>query len=284
VARKVKCDETRPTCTRCSKAGFKCPGYAQSFHFLEPVVAHVEPNAQPSEVDQDPPAEHKANEAGLDGPRTQAHTSTALGPPSSDLTLTASKRELQPLFESISTRSERNAELLDAFVNDLPPRLWYTKNWFAGICQSQDDQTLNTAVRALITAHGAMMFKDNSLVELSRHEYGSSLRSLRRMVAHPRPGRLSALQNSILVLAMFELYDKCLARNATQLTLQGLVEDGHAELHTEPPTWMHHARGIEQVMRRQGPLAYDRLDVNRLFYVAMRDTLVRIKPSHAYDR
>jgi hypothetical protein len=24
--------------------------------------------------------------------------------------------------------------------------------------------------------------------------------------------------------------------------------------------------------------------VNRLFYVAMRDTLVRIKPSHAYDR
>ena len=115
----------------------------------------------------------------------------------------------------------------------------------------------------------------SSLVQLSRLEYGSSLSSLRSVLAHPRPGSMSAMQNSILVLGMFELYDKCQAEHATQLTLQSIVGKGGSGSQSEVSTWTHHAMGIEQVMRRQGPTGYDRLDMNGFIYLAMRDTLVR---------
>jgi len=33
--RKVKCDETRPNCTRCSSAGIECTGFAQRLRFVD---------------------------------------------------------------------------------------------------------------------------------------------------------------------------------------------------------------------------------------------------------
>ncbi|KAJ5489412.1 hypothetical protein N7539_004302 [Penicillium diatomitis] len=38
--RRVKCDETKPTCTRCQKAGYKCDGYVQFAEFID-VTAQV---------------------------------------------------------------------------------------------------------------------------------------------------------------------------------------------------------------------------------------------------
>ena len=242
VERKVKCDQTRPRCARCNRLGLLCPGYLPTVVFLDPATV----------------------------PRRKPAKSTSR----EDTPISESENLL--VSHSLSRGSAEDAGFLQNFLSDTPPRLWYTKSWIAGICRSPTDRTLETALRALITAHGAMKMQNDSLMIMSQHAYGDSLRSLSGVVVHPPRDKLNEVQNSILMLTICEFYQKCLENHATEANLKVLMGNSHSSTGKHPSTWLHHAGGIEQVMRRQGPEAYLGIDNNRLFYVAMRDTLVSL--------
>ncbi|KAI1623181.1 hypothetical protein EDD37DRAFT_651361 [Exophiala viscosa] len=274
VDRKVKCDELRPGCDRCAKANVKCPGYGLIFRFHDTVVLGSEASGQKAVFEQVTSNEDSTRRPLVTTSSRQVRKPELRGQKSQKLAVATQSRNPQPLLKSISTKSTRNAEFVATFINGLPQRLWYTKNWFAWICRSDDDPTLNTATRALVKANGALVYKDDSLVAQSRHEYGDALRSLRDSIAHPRQSRLGALQNSVLVLSIFELYDVFLARHSTDLTLKGVVDPRDKALWLKPSIWMHHAQGIQQLMRTQPPESYKHTDANRFLYISMRDTFI----------
>ncbi|KIV77016.1 hypothetical protein PV11_08856 [Exophiala sideris] len=274
VDRKVKCDETRPGCDRCAKGHFKCPGYGPVFQFYDTFVLGSEAITQKANFEDLLSKEDSSQRPISTSPSRQARRPGTKGQRSQSLAVATQPRNPQPLLQSISTKSTRNAELAATFINGLPQRLWYTRNWFAGICQADDDPTLKRATRALIKANGALVYKDDSLVQQSRHEYGDALRSLKDSIAHPRQSRVGALQNTILVLSIFELYDVCLARHSTDLTLEGVVKRRDKALWLKPSIWMHHAQGIQQIMRSQPPESYNHTDLNRFLYISMRDTFI----------
>lgn len=202
---------------------------------------------------------------------------TATAPSRSAQTLIASRWQLYTHLESIRTWTGWDAELLGRFYNDLPLWQWYTRTWIASICQSNGEQVLDPAVRVLATSYGSDGLKNHLLAALSCYKYDSSLNSLRTLVAHPQQSRTSALQNRVLVLATFEFYNKCLFKDSTQLTVQGLVEGGDADSQLDPIAWVHHARGIGRVIHRQGPVdtGSNNTDMSRFIYLCATDTLVR---------
>ena len=277
MLRRIKCDESRPGCNRCAHVGLQCPGYLQPIRFVETVVGHAQArfDAESSRESSSSEAPESEDTKTSSISRRSQSSAVPASSPRAVAVVSSIKDNALLVSQVISMSGERDARLLASFTGQFPYRLWYTKNWFAGVCLSPEDRTLKTAVRALITAYGAMIFKDDALRDLSRHSYGSSLRVLRKNLAHPQRTRLNALQNSIMVLAMVELYERCLSRGAAEPTLQGLTADtDESSDQHKSPIWVVHAKGIEQIMRRQGPDAYARLDMNRLFYSAMKDTMV----------
>ncbi|KAI9733717.1 MAG: hypothetical protein M1818_007131 [Claussenomyces sp. TS43310] len=171
---------------------------------------------------------------------------------------------------SISLSSVIDIQLLSNYVAGLGPQMIYTKLWLKQVViPSEDDRSLNTAVRALASAHMAVAHKDDSLIDRSRHAYGQSLRDLRSAITKPSQAKPIALQNAILALSMFEFYDAFSRRGLKEVTMQGLRGSDIGQLR-----WTNHAKGLQSIMQVQGAPAYADYGANRLVYVAIRDPLI----------
>ena len=268
VERRVKCDETRPICSRCTKANYTCKGYNYDIQFI--VTTSTDPQLSRQGRDaRARPGRVRETSSSSDSHRTQTQICLermAAKVPAINIGTRHQRTHLR-LAASISVADLEDGQLLQAYIKNVSPQLSITKWWLKVLCNSQNEPTINLAVRALAYAHGAIT-TGGPLVARSRHAYGRTLHSLSQAVARPREADRTALQNSILVLSIFEFYNACIVKDTKHLTL-GELQDCDSEQNT----WTHHAKGIEQLLRLHGPAIYSCSD-DRFVYLAVRDILV----------
>jgi len=125
------------------------------------------------------------------------------------------------------------------------------------------------SLHALVFAHLSLSTGDSNLITKGRQVYGSSLTSIRKTIQHPESADRALLQNAILIISMFEFYDACLAAHTELITIGQLEASG-----TDSNRWMIHAKGVEIIMKLQGPLTYLVWGENRFTYIILRDVLV----------
>ena len=176
------------------------------------------------------------------------------------------QRQSRPLYESLDPEG---AQLMNLFLEDIKPELFWTKMWFGEIFRSQVAPLVILACRALTIAHKALVH-GGTLVSRCRQAYGQALHGLRLVVANPSQDSRLPLQNCILTLSMFEFYDAFLFRGVKRLVLQEFEGTGFSERN-----WIFHARAMEQIMKIEGPQSY-MYGGNPFIYIAMRDILVSV--------
>lgn len=172
-----------------------------AYQFLDPVVVHAEDGS--SDIEQQPqPQLDDERSAPVDPSNRVAvwyeeHFTAGQVWPLPMAVRTS-------LRNYISWASVIDAQLLNSLLTDLGPAMIYTKLWLGwAVIPAEGDPTLNGAVRALASAYGSVRCQDGSLVSRSRHEYGLSLKNLRKGIAGKRSADPIAIQNAILALSTF---------------------------------------------------------------------------------
>ncbi|EED22448.1 conserved hypothetical protein [Talaromyces stipitatus ATCC 10500] len=169
--RKVKCDEKRPACLRCTISNLVCPGYPIRLKFID------------------------------EGPRFKGNPCTPQSSPEQSLPLSlpgSSSENLSfklcqtfrpdlPVVKSVATLSK------DTFVTELPRHV--------GLSLACD-----LAMRALCLAHDTILNPENPvLVQQSRIQYSQALTELQLCVADLERATTMGTICAAMLLSMFEL-------------------------------------------------------------------------------
>ncbi|SPN96639.1 uncharacterized protein DNG_00160 [Cephalotrichum gorgonifer] len=173
VKRRVRCDETRPSCGNCIKYGAECPGYVRALKFVSGKhvrrIAAADPGGSRSQSPQPAPS-----------PAAEVVPSRRL--------------EILPLVDDLI--SVRNATEFMPFIGlfeGLPDRLG-------------DRGTLDSAVYALALHLRGKEVGDESLVVKARGTYGKSLAALQAALNHPTEWKSSLTLCSAMLLCLYESF------------------------------------------------------------------------------
>ena len=265
VTSRVKCDELHPACSRCQRLRLECPGYQNCliWHEVSTTDQRRSSNSRRSRdqltQQQVKPQKLPIRHAGSQILRGDKHSRHA------PMDISRCK--------SLTVVSVDQHDSMYWLINDMDPRLLYTRVWFEQIHKSNLTQVrmLEDSTKAIANAHAASKLKDNILVERSRKYYGQSLRALASSINpinHHYGEETATLQHTILALSMFELYDIGLTHQSQDLLLKDLAGHGYGVR-----KWRQHAKPLQHLLTKSGPAMY--VDgSHRFVYLFMRDTLV----------
>ena len=217
VRRKVKCDETRPSCKRCVKAGTQCPGFPQDvFKFVDetqdvsqrhaPATEEREANqttesavTAPVKSEQTTPQIVISDELGLSGPRENVYICYLL-----------------ERFFSLSARYQ-----------DLNGH----REWIS-ICLAESNQlpTASLAIRCLAAGFFGRRHHQEGITAFAGQGYGQALRSLHNLLRQPDGAQSHDAIAATTALNMYEYVNPTTGR-----------------------AWIKHARGVARLMEFQGP-------------------------------
>ncbi|KAH8589522.1 hypothetical protein B0O99DRAFT_636687 [Bisporella sp. PMI_857] len=224
--RKVKCDDTRPNCTRCIAAGIKCAGFTQRLRFVdeEPRIRRsmAVSHAQSLELST------VTRRSQLVFHRGQIHRSQPPSPApfsANTLPLTAFKDDIfmsylvSKLFGETrypwNAAEETRCGLPIAWITELvkTPQMLRYKSWdsLAAIIFGQAHKSANVITNA-------------------RRLYGQALVEIRNQLSDPDDRRAESTLASITALSMYEIFAS----------------------KTEK-AWMWHANGLGWLLERRGP-------------------------------
>ena len=216
VRRKVKCDETRPSCKRCVKAGTQCPGFPQDlFKFVDETQDVSQRHAPPRRGREAPKAAESsvtilvesekatpqmliADELGLCGPRENVYICYLL-----------------ERFFSLSARYQ-----------DLNGH----REWIS-ICLTESSQlpTASIAIRCLAAGFFGRRHHQESITAFAGQGYGQALRSLHDLLHQPDGAQSHDAIAATTALNMYEYVNP-----------------------TTGKAWIKHARGVARLMEFQG--------------------------------
>ncbi|KAL5364529.1 hypothetical protein BJX96DRAFT_157496 [Aspergillus floccosus] len=240
LSRKVKCDETRPDCQRCTKKGLKCPGY---IHPLE-IRAQKPPFAAPRR-DRKPPKPasrvlaRKPNTRPLLLP--QITIDEVFAPNLAYEALSTQTKEsfhgwLMYYFPRIysSFCARLDVSWMD-FLRDIPP--------------AKFPQALMWGIRALITFQMGTVQGNEMAIYSARHMYGRGLCHLRALLQTPAALSDESLASCIL-LGGYEILDGSSERS-----------------------WISHTHGIRYIMSARGAAAH-KSGIGRTMMLSFRPFLI----------
>ncbi|KEQ94330.1 hypothetical protein AUEXF2481DRAFT_40910 [Aureobasidium subglaciale EXF-2481] len=230
VSRRIKCDEGRPTCQKCEKAGRSCPGYARDLQFRNRTMTVVSRNTRPIVVDSISSA-------------SPTDSSSSLGSDSSDLRRDSVVATTPPEVDSVKSlhlpRTEQlqiMSALIDGFA---PPSAEPTqgpsmiRDWLSFVYYRIGSTTpLDLAMRSVACMQFGLRTKDTNMINVSRGYYGYALQTLRKALMAPATAQ-SELQSTVMLLTFYEL-------------MSNRKED----------EWVRHSGGSVEMMRVRGPSAY----------------------------
>ena len=273
VKRRIRCDGSRPVCSRCTKAGYDCPGYNKAIQFLDPVTGLIESSTSTSSSctpkDEGGPSTQRPALPEVSLIQRGARRGDSLwyqDPPNKDLAVAYSG-----LLRSSPIIELSDPQLFDAFIVDLKPNFIWTRSWFREINDIRHDQTYNDAFRALARIHCAKASGDPALLSHGRFAYGRSLNGLRKKIETWVGTDVAFLQNIVIVLSVYEFYDACLSNKSGQITLQNVEASNYRR-----ENWIHHAKAIATIMKILGPGPYMKDPAVEFAFVVMRDTMAGV--------
>lgn len=163
VKRRVKCDETKPSCTNCVRYNAQCPGYQRDLKFVN--VKHKRgPN-------------RRNNTNKLDSSLSSSHSISLNNAPavtfSHELRYDPSEY-VSTLIQSAETNLPKDQTMmLGAWIQRAIPKLG-------------NKVMLDSAIAALALRMLGIHTKDDTLLCQSRSVYGRSLHELQRALNHPK--------------------------------------------------------------------------------------------------
>ncbi|KAE8149495.1 hypothetical protein BDV25DRAFT_156227 [Aspergillus avenaceus] len=239
VNRKVKCDETRPHCRRCTKGGFQCPGYTRPLKFCDETLT----------------LKRKYNGDNASKPycgrirKTKRVRSVASQESSIDGTL-APNLAYEALHIQMKERFNDFLNMHSASVYGAVSG-WIDTNWLDYVRDqaSTCGPAMLWALRAMTTFNMGLAKEDREAIICGQHMYGRAIEHLSQLLQSS-----SALSDETLAAAM--------------------VLAGFDQLDSDcPKSWLMHTCGIRDMICARGPEAH-RHGIGRTLLVSWRPFLV----------
>ncbi|RHZ58999.1 hypothetical protein CDV55_104329 [Aspergillus turcosus] len=234
IQRRVKCDQGRPECRRCSDRNVKCPGYQRRLKFYHQTPASIRSRKQ-----KDSPYVASSSAVHALIPRASMDGKLAPG-----LASTATDTQIKEVFQYFVMVSFPG--LFSAWRNRVQ------LNWLDFVQHHLDtsSQALIWSLRSLSVWHLGRAHNDQEKILASRHLYGRGLQHLIRSLRNPRTATSNWTLMAAIHLGIYEMVD-------------GLGEK----------SWLIHSRGIGRLFQIRGPEAH-RDGFGRTLLVAYRSFLV----------
>jgi hypothetical protein len=212
VKRRVKCDQTRPACTRCTKYGATCPGYDRPLKFvagkhqLRP--RHQEGSISPVALSRAATVSGVHDQSVSTGSNNSSlHTSETLtarslarygaqhqGQPRIPVTMGGDRGQI--VFAYLNTvnytQTHRDLQVFDPWFKDVPRHLGHKP-------------VLDNAMAAFSLHMLGKSNDDKNLIHHSRTIYGQSLITLQRALNDPVEWKSSETLCATMILCLFEV-------------------------------------------------------------------------------
>jgi hypothetical protein len=195
VKRRVKCDETRPSCGKCAKYGAECPGYDRPLKFVagkHQVRARRQEHSGPTL-----PGPSTTGDTAADAPSTPSVTGSEMER-RARLTITA------PL---VGDRGQTICSVLEKLSQTQAAKdLWVFAPWFSDMSPHLGRKVVLDSAVAAFSLHLLGKAKDDEvLVHESRSIYGQSLVALQKALNHPVEWKSSETLSATMILCLFEV-------------------------------------------------------------------------------
>ncbi|KAH8909917.1 hypothetical protein BR93DRAFT_428457 [Coniochaeta sp. PMI_546] len=264
VKRRVKCDQSRPSCNNCLKYGAPCPGYDRQMKFV------AGKHQVRSRRQEDWRGWGSGSVHALGGGRRSEDMSSAASLSAASAPSSASGTPSTPSID-FSSQLERRSELtllylnpsdnrgqtINAIIHNLQESQAATEvrvfaPWFKDVPEHLGQKVTLDSAMAAFTLHLLGKAKqDNVLIRESLSIYGQSLGALQKALNHPEEWKSSETLCATMILSLFELF-------------AGTVDAG---------SWMKHAAGVSWLLQQRGPEAH-RDDWDRSMLVSFRNITI----------
>lgn len=254
VSRHLKCDEHRPTCLRCQKAGRSCPGYPLRLVFKNTTSGTT--SAAQGKVAQttkstSPPTRSDTTAK----PSRKQKNGKATDTNSLELVAFAPKAQPEPavLRAPHLEQSQLMSRLVEAFSPrgpDMTPSTLHTRHWLTYVydCIGKT-RTLDLAMRATGCLQTGLLRKDQRMVNVARVLYINTLQSLQVALVDDKSPK-SELQSAVMLLTLYEVGRISVLRMIRSNFCTQLMSNRKED------TWIKHSGGASEIMRVRGAKAY----------------------------
>lgn len=188
----LQCDESRPECTRCQKAGRRCPGYRKDM-----ILKHYDAGGSRTNT-------FRSNPKPPDGVLRQDGSNLPRAP----VSFTGDK--LLFVSPSISTilANQAVAALMVAISPEwqvLVPSQRYTRIWLHEVVQRADnDALLRHSTRALSLLYLGIMTSTQDVIVAAQSSYTSALKKMQSVISHGNRA-FANIQSAAMLLTFFEV-------------------------------------------------------------------------------
>lgn len=208
-ARKIRCDQTQPVCSQCTRAKRDCPGYRDQLSLMF--------RDQSKSVVRKAAAAGAAKHNGPRSPRTASSegnskpTPGSIGPvdPQHHYRMQQlGKRplEVQPLQDLDSTRYEAICYFMRS--NCIPGTFWSSDLVTKFLLQNggpPSQKAMQASVVATATAMLSRVRELPSLKEVAHREYGSALKLLNSALSDVEEAKTNQTLGTVVLLAIYEV-------------------------------------------------------------------------------
>ena len=262
VQRRIKCDQTRPSCQRCIRSNRQCTGFDQ-LKFIDegPALRGAHADTQAAAQPQSPSStSHSSQEPYRPdvAPRNVTLPFQIMQGPLSPI---QSNKWYQGAFEraalvSLLAPTVHQDQLLAQFIASVqqpfsPPTIRSHSLWLAEVARRPaHSNALNWAIRAISISHLARKTGDDILMESSHRIYGRALLKLNDALQDEKEAFSSDTLSATLLLSFYEIFN-C----------------------TDRESWIRHAGGAGRLIQLRGPDRH-RTGFGRLVFAACRNSLI----------
>ncbi|KAL4779775.1 hypothetical protein BJX76DRAFT_351539 [Aspergillus varians] len=230
--RKIKCDQSSPSCSQCRKAGWVCPQYGDSvgrmFQYHDPSRFSTDQRGLSQDIDHAATSLQRMN--GHSTPHNADHYSIP------------GYTVPNEIKQSLNDRAINYFLITNAFRDDAGLRGFY--EYLPTYNMRTDKEVLTSLTAAALAAYGNRL-RDRDLLKRARVYYGRSLRLVNRALESPMNAVRNSTMVSILLLNTFE----------------GLTSEGPRSMAYSDG----HVRGVMMVMKLRGQSLMDTRQGQQIF-------------------
>ncbi|OCL11126.1 hypothetical protein AOQ84DRAFT_387053 [Glonium stellatum] len=246
VKQRVKCDETKPACVRCTRFGRECPGYEKLAKFVYEVPREGEGQGSFLHV----------RELSRPNPRTGRRRNIENSPEVSENKQTSASTGSLGIPSAIVPPTQQDIQSLSVFmknssIQDAYTEIQWMRKWLSFIpSRLGTSKVLDDAVHCLVSHHVGRLSGQDQVVRRARLAYGQALLSLQQAISDPEQGVSSNTLCATLVLSLYELFS-CTKKDA----------------------WVKHSGGASRLMQIRGSARHMN-EFDRVMLYAFRGQMV----------
>lgn len=198
LSKHFKCDQTKPSCHRCTRLGLQCPGYSK-----QPKFVYEIPRAENAK-DVGQGSFHHVRDLARPGSKAQDRF-----PDLSPRETSGSGTQRVP--RGVIEATYHDMQTLTIFIQNSTPldkctNVHFTKKWLCCIpSQIGTSDVLDDAVRCLANYYVGSISGSEKALKRGPRAYGNALLSLQKAVADPVRGMASETLCATMVMSLYEV-------------------------------------------------------------------------------